>query len=245
MKAVFSTAALAGALLVAGCGDEGGDLNAAAANQNAPLEQIAAPNNGDWREVVTATDEGFLMGNPDAPVKLVEYASLTCPHCARFSMEATQALRDTYIRSGQVSWEFRNFILSAPDAAVSMAARCLSPSAFFPTVEQLYAQQAEWMGRIDAAESQAIAAMPPTQQLPALGRALEMDGFFARRGMTETRFNQCIGDQAGAERLAEMNRAAAERHSIRGTPTFLINGETQNVTEWSALEPQLRSAIGG
>ena len=72
------------------------------------------------------------MGNPDAPVKLVEYASLTCPHCARISpTKATAALRDTYVRSGQVSWEFRHFLLNAPDLALSLLARCQPPAAFF------------------------------------------------------------------------------------------------------------------
>lgn len=249
MKARIGSGALALALMLTGCGGGGdgsdGNLAAAAANGNAPLPQIAAPNSGDWREAVAQTDEGYLMGNPDAPVKLVEYASMTCPHCARFSAEATRPLRDTYIRSGQVSWEFRNFILNAPDAAVSILTRCLPPGAFFRTAEQLFEQQQEWMRALDPQEEQAIGALPPAQQLPALGRALDMDTFFARRGMPESQFNQCLNDQQAAERLAEMNRAAAERHGIRGTPTFLINGETQDVSDWRALEPRLRAAIGG
>jgi protein-disulfide isomerase len=245
MKIQISAAALAFALLLSGCGDEGGDLNAAAANQAAPLQQIPAPNNGSWAEVVTRTDEGFRIGNPDAPVKLVEYASLTCPHCAAFSAEATQPLRETYIRSGQVSWEYRPFILNAQDAAASIAARCLAPEGFFPAIEQLFAQQREWTAAIDEAESQSIAAMPQNQQLAAAARAMDLDTFFARRGMPDSQFNQCLSDQQAAQQLAEMNQRAAEEHQIRGTPTFLINGETQQVSDWSALEPLLRGAIGG
>ena len=247
MKTQISAAALAFALLLSGCGSEGGDLNAAAANQAnaAPLQQIPAPNNGNWTEVVSRTDEGFLMGNPNAPVKLVEYASLTCPHCAAFSAEGGPALRETYVRSGQVSWEYRPFILNAQDAAASIAARCLAPAAFFPAIEQLFAQQHEWTGALDQAESQTISAMPQNQQLAAAARAMDLDTFFARRGMPDNKFNQCLNDQQAAQRLAEMNQLAAQEHSITGTPTFIINGETQQVSAWSALEPLLRGAIGG
>ena len=245
MKTQISAAALAFTLLLSGCGDSDGDLNAAAANSAAPLQQIPAPNNGSWTDVVTRTDQGFLMGNPDAPVKLVEYASLTCPHCARFSAEGAPALRETYIRSGQVSWEYRPFVLNAQDAAASLAARCLAPPAFFPALEQLFAQQQEWTAAIDEAEGQRIAAMPQNQQLAAAARAMELDTFFARRGMPDAQFNQCLNDQQSAQALAEMNQQAAQEHRITGTPTFLINGETQQVSDWAALEPLQRGAIGG
>src|SRR6185503_10794012 len=88
-KQLFSIGAAALALALAGCGGSGGNssnLSSATGATSAPLPQIAAPNNGDWTETVTLTERGgFLMGNPNAPVKLLEYASITCPHCAEFS----------------------------------------------------------------------------------------------------------------------------------------------------------------
>ena len=85
MKAMFSTAALVIALALGGCGEEAGDLNSAAANEMAPLPQIAAPNNGDWREIASRTDEGFLLGNPDAPIEVQEWADFECPGCMQFA----------------------------------------------------------------------------------------------------------------------------------------------------------------
>ncbi|MDQ8756570.1 thioredoxin domain-containing protein [Sphingosinicella sp. LHD-64] len=247
MKILTGASTIALALLLAGCGDGGsGDLNALAANSSAPLKQIAAPNNGDWSETVSQTPEGgFLMGNPDAPVKLVEYASLTCPHCAAFSNEATNGLRNTYIRSGQVSWEFRNFILNAPDMAMSALARCQQPAAFFRTVEQIFAQQTEILGRIDEQESQRLQSLQPDQLIPPLARAMELDTFFARRGMPEARFNECLSDAQAVQQLTDMTNRAMTEQQVTGTPTFFINGERQDVAEWSALEPRLRAAIGG
>ena len=86
------------------------------------------------------------MGNPDAPVKLVEYGSLGCHVCAEFEEQGAPELRDTYVKSGQVSWEFRTYLLFPTDPGVSMLLQCHSENAFFPLVEQLYAQQTELDG---------------------------------------------------------------------------------------------------
>ena len=246
MKARINTGALVLALLLAACGEEGGNLGAAAANNAAPIEPIAAPNNGDWRETVAVTPEGgFRMGNPDAPVKLVEYASLTCPHCAAFSEEGTAALRDTYVRSGRVSWEYRSLLLSGPDLAMTVLARCQAPGAFFPTIEQLFAQQREILSGIDESEGARIEALPPEQQIAPLARAMDLDTFFARRGMPESRFSACLGDPQNVQRVTDMTNHAMQELQVSQTPTFIINGERQQADRWSNLEPLLRAAIGG
>lgn len=247
MKAQFGIAVSALALLLAGCGS-GSDLNAAANQTSAPLQQIAPPAGGDWTQMVSQTPEGgYRIGNPNAPVKLVEYASLTCPHCRTFSAEATEALRDTYVRSGQVSWEFRNFLLGAPDVALSLLARCQPDAAFFRTVEQIYAQQSEFIAAIDESEAQRIGALPPEQQIPPLARAMDLESFFARRGMPAARFNQCVGNQTAVRQLTDLtNQAAAPGpNQVTGTPTFFINGERADADTWARLEPILRGAIGG
>ncbi len=246
MKIQIGAGVAALALALAGCGDSGGDLNAANGNNAAPLTQIPAPENGNWAEVVSETPEGGIrMGNPDAPVKLVEYASMTCPHCKTFSDEASAALRDTYVRSGQVSWEFRHFLLSAPDVAMSVLARCQPASAYFRTIEQLFAQQQEFMSAIDESEAQRIGALPPEQQIPPLARAMDLDTFFARRGMPEAQFNACLADPQNVQRLSDGTNRALTQEQVQGTPSFFINGQRQDVSDWRSLEPRLRAAIGG
>ncbi|MGQ0659881.1 thioredoxin domain-containing protein [Sphingosinicella sp.] len=255
MKSGSFLAASAFALALAGCGSPGGDLNAAAnqaasqsAANSAPLNRIAAPNNGDWTQIVSRTPEGgYRMGNPNAPVRLVEYASLTCPHCAEFSEAATATLRDTYVRSGQVSWEFRNFVLNGPDMALSILARCQPDGGFFGTVEQIYAQQRQFLSAIDENEQRQLSALPPEQVIPPLARAMDLEAFFARRGMPAAGFNQCVSNQAAVQQLTEItNRAAAPGPmQITGTPTFVLNGEMLDVNAWPAIEQRLRAAIGG
>ncbi|MDB5668494.1 MAG: protein-disulfide isomerase-like protein [Alphaproteobacteria bacterium] len=256
MKPVFVGIASALALAVAACGGES-DLNQAAAtiDLNAALPQIPAANNGDWTQTVQATPEGgYRMGNPDAPVKLVEYASISCPHCAEFSKEASEELKNTYVRSGQVSWEFRPVLLFPTDAGVSTLLRCQGPQSFFALTEQLYATQAEWSARTSAipqADLQALQAMPPQQQAPALARAMGMDQFFRQRGMPQARIDECLNNPENLNALAETQRKVQE-DGVTGTPTFFINGQRQeNVGYWNhpqtpgmSLENRLRAAIG-
>lgn len=246
MKAQISSGALALALLLGGCGESGSDNVGVAANMAAPaLEPIAAPNNGDWTQIVTTTpDGGYLMGNPDAPVKLIEYGSLICPHCADFSREATAPLRDTYVRSGRVSWEFRNFLLGPQDVPLSILATCQPPAAFFATIEQVFEQQREILSSIDEAEANQLGPLPPEQQIAPLARAMDLDTFFARRGMPESRFSQCLADPQNAQRLTTMTDKATRELRVSGTPTFFINGSIlENVGNWATLEPRLRAAL--
>lgn len=241
-RTILGTAVLA--LALAGCG--GADDNMAAAVSNAPLPQIAAPNGGDWTQMVTRTDEGgFLLGNPDAPVKLVEYGSYTCHVCAEFSTQATAPLRDTYVRSGQVSWEYRPFQRNGLDLAMTLLVQCQPPSAAFATGEQIFVQQDEIGRAIDEQEATRLNSLPPDQQIEPLARAADLETFFARRGIPAQRFGQCLGNRAEIQRLTELTNRASTEVPVTGTPTFVINGVKQEVSAWGALEPRLRAAIGG
>ena len=124
---------LAGAIAlvaIAGCNSKPGD-----AKTNAPVkwQQVAPPKGGDWSMVVNPTPAGgFMMGNPNAKIKLVEFGSMTCPHCAEFDEIGVPALVDKYVKSGQVSWEFRNYVRDPFDLTASLIARCNGAKSFFP-----------------------------------------------------------------------------------------------------------------
>lgn len=251
-KHMIGTAGLTLALLLAGCGGEAGNetagTNAAGTASTAPLPQVEAPN-GDWTQVVAETPEGgFRMGNPNAPVKLVEYASLSCPACAAFSATASEPLKNQYVKSGQVSWEFRPYLLFPTDAGVSLLLRCQGPGPFFRMTEQLYADQQGWLGRVQQlppAELQAIQALPPREQVGALVRATGLDTFFRQRGMPQARIDACLADDQGLQKLVSITERGANQDEVRGTPTFLINGETiQGLDSWPKVEAELREAIG-
>jgi protein-disulfide isomerase len=249
MKALVTAGTMTLALLLAGCGDETGGGNTATAANVAPVPTIAAPNGGDWTQTVSATPEGgFLMGNPDAPVKLVEYASLTCPHCAEFSETAVPELTEKYIKAGQVSLEVRNFVRDPIDMTATLLSRCGGAQPYFKLTDQLFAAQSEWMQpfqQISEAESKRLSSLPVQQQFGELARTGGLVQFVKMRGIPESKANQCLADQSAVQKLVEMNGVAAKQHEIPGTPAFLINGElVENVANWEALEPKLREAIG-
>lgn len=234
------------ALALAGCGS-GGDNNASA-NGAAAIPQIAAPNNGDWTETVSMTERGgYLMGNPNAPVKLVEYGSITCPACARFSNEAYQSLTSRYVRSGQVSWEFRPFLIHATDPGVFLLLRCAGPAPFFRLSEQLYATQPEWAGRAETMppeQAQQLQNLDPHSQAAALVRVMGVDQFFRQRGISEARINACLADDAALQQLGEISRRGTSEDNVQGTPTFIVNGEKLEASDWASVETRLRAAIG-
>lgn len=246
MKISTAPAAIAAMLLLAACGGGETNLSAAAGDSGAPIETLATPDGGAWTDMVTRTEEGgFLMGNPDAPVKVIEFASMTCPACAAFSENGATELKEQYVATGQVSLEFRNFLLTGPDAAASVLTRCQAPAAFFTLTEQLFAEQQTWIGNIDQAEQQQLAALPQEQQIPAMVRAAELDQFFSRRGVPQGAIDQCLaGHQAELERIVADNQRDTQRYGIGGTPSFVINGELVQASNWAQLEPAIRAALG-
>ena len=103
----------------------------------------------DWSRTVAATPEGgFRMGNPAAKVKLIEYGSLACPHCRHFEETGYKPLVAKYVRTGRVSYEFRNLLLNSPDIAVSLLAHCAGPARFFPMSVEVFASQPQWEAKV-------------------------------------------------------------------------------------------------
>lgn len=241
-RIVAGAAAAAAAFLLASCGG-GNSANQAAAAENTPLPQIAAPNNGDWTTVVEETPEnGYRMGNPNAPVKLVEYASITCHACAAFSETGHTELVNEFVKSGQVSWEYRFYPIFPTDPGLFMLLRCQGPGPFFGLSEQLYATQSEWVERSRSSQAQ-IQALPLEQQRVAWVGATGLDQFFRQRGLPQARIDQCLANQEELQRLSQ-SKERGDREGVTGTPTFFINGEEAGVSAWAPLKAMLRRAIG-
>lgn len=235
-------------LALAACGKKQ-EETATPAAAHGPVAPVAPPAGQDWTEVVSATpDGGYRMGNPNAAVKLVEYASLTCPHCRDFTAEAGEPLRDKYIRTGQVSWEYRPFILNGLDVAAFLLARCQGPQPFFKLAEQAYADQVNWVTKFEQmppAEQQRIQALDPSQQFKALAQAAGLDGFFRARGLASAKEDQCLSDTAAAEALVKIRDHATNDLDVQGTPTFFIDGKLRDsIHTWPELDTALGQAIG-
>lgn len=203
----------------------------------------------DWTHVVTPTRAGgFTLGNPNAKVKLVEFGSLTCPHCRHFDEDGVPHLLD-YVKSGQVSWEFRNYVRDAFDITASLIARCDGPKRFFPLTRALFKDQQSWEAKIAATPDDQLHAMqdlPPERQFIALAKVAGLQQWAAAHGIPAVRSSQCLADPKAIKQLVDMaGSATSEFPDFAGTPTFVINGKMlEKTATWDTLEPQLKAALG-
>jgi protein-disulfide isomerase len=244
---VFLAAAVA-VVAIAGCNSKPGD---AKTNAAVKWQQVAPPKGGNWTMVVNATPAGgFMMGNPNAKVKLVEYGSLTCPHCKAFDDEGVPTLIGKYVKSGQVSWEFRNYVRDPFDLTASLIARCNGAKSFFPLMRALYDNQMGWVGKIQAtpqAQLESLQNLPPTKEFVQAAKFAGLQDFAAARGVPVAKSNQCLGNESSINQLVQMTSDATNQFpNFPGTPTFVINGKmVENTATWALLEPQLKKALGG
>lgn len=201
----------------------------------------------DWSRTVVATPEGgFRMGNPNAKVRLIEYGSLACPHCRHFEETGYKPLVQQYVRSGRVSYEFRNFLLNAPDISISLLAHCAGPAKFFPMSEVVFTTQSQWQAKLAGLTDAQKAEIEKMTNAQAIARFAELGGFpqiAARFGVAAARARQCLADPNGLDRLLTMTKTAQDA-GINHTPTFLINGKEVDAATWEQLEPELKAAGG-
>lgn len=241
-RRILLSAALAPlALGLAACGSK--EDAAPAGPTGEPIARIAPPAGKSWAETVVITPEGgYRMGNPDAPIKIVEFASLTCSHCAEFAEAASAELRDNFVASGRVSYELRNFVRDAIDITATQLTQCGTPETFFALTDQVFAYQAGIFEKAQSAskeQQQAAFSLPPAQRGPALGELTGLTEYVTARGISKDQANACLADAAKAEKLAAQTQAAGEQYQIEGTPTFLVNGQKTDYNTWDKLKADL------
>ncbi|MFO6448542.1 thioredoxin domain-containing protein [Erythrobacter sp. NE805] len=230
-------------LLLSACGDEATPEGGVPKGEALPA--IAAPAGQSWTETVTITPEGgYLVGNPDAPLKLVEYASHTCSHCAEFARTGKEPLKSKYVASGVVSFEQREVFLNPYDVVIAGLAQCGTKEQFQPLSDQVWGNLesvfAGLQGNPQAVE--AAGQLPINQRFAAIAEVTGLLEFFAARGISADQGRTCLTDQAKIEALVKTEEANRQKDKIEGTPTFFLNGQRIDGTTWDRLEPQLQRA---
>lgn len=234
----------AAALASCGGGDDAGNNTAAA--PAAPVAGASAPSGTQWVDTVVKTAEGgFRMGNPDAAIKLIEYGSRTCGHCANFAVTGMEPLK-AYIATGKVSFEFRDFLLNPIDVGAALVGQCAGPGPFFPILDQMFAEQQTLMSNSPKQGDpfiQQIEAMAPQQRIAAMAERFGYLAFVQQRGVPEAQARACLADQAATEALVKSAEAGQKQYNIVGTPTFILNGKTlENTGTWPQVEAALKAA---
>jgi protein-disulfide isomerase len=168
-------------------------VQALAADDPSPADLAQAPPDGD-----------VVIGSDKAPVTIIEYASMTCPHCAHFEETTLPELKKRYIDTGKVRYMMREFPLDALAAAGFMLARCAGPDKYEAIIETLFAKQADWV------------VQQPIEPLKAIAKQF---------GFTEESFNQCLANQKLLDNIQVVRDHAVNKLAVNSTPTFFINGK--------------------
>jgi protein-disulfide isomerase len=202
----------------------------------------------DWTKSVAATPAGgYLIGNPAAPVKVVEFFSLTCPHCKHFTETGLPALKTNYVANGKVSLELRNFVLNPPDLAASLLMRCGSPALAVKLFDAVYADQENLFAPSANLSSDAMArinAIPTAQRGAAYAREAGIEKWFVARGVPAKRASACLADTKRTQQLVSLREEAVNKLGVEGTPSFIVNGKLVGGGQWSDLEPAIKNAMG-
>lgn len=247
---------LAGSLAlvaIAGCNSKQGD--AATKQASVKLEMAKPPAGGDWTMVVNPTPAGgFMMGNPNAKVKLVEFGSLTCPHCREFDETGVPELTSKYVKSGQVSWEFRNYVRDPFDLTASLIARCNGAKSFFPLMRAFYKDQPVWVGKLQAApqsQLEGLQNLPPNREFVEAAKVAGFPEWAAARGVPVEKSTQCLANEQTINQLVQTTSDATNQYpDFPGTPTFILNGTMVKMgagggSVWQQLRTSLDHALKG
>lgn len=242
-RLTFAALAAPIALSLAACDSAADD---AAALDGEPIAEIPAPEGTQWVDTVTVTDgDGYLIGNPDAPIKVMEFASLTCPACAAFAANGADQLKEQYVSSGRVSYELRNQIHGPHDLILAQLVRCGPDESYHPLSDQVWKNLNAVLEPLFSNQEgfQNALELPENERFVAGAQVAGFYDFFAARGLSEDQARTCLADFPAMEAIANNSSQQSSDLGVTGTPTFFVNGrKLDGVLNWDGLEPVLQRA---
>lgn len=182
------------------------------------------------RYTINITPTDHTLGNPNAPVQMVEYAAPTCPICARWDMTVFPDFKKAYVDTGKVFYVFRVFPLRSLDLAVEGVARCLPKSGYFGFMDMMYRNQSKWD--------------PDGYDIPDVHAALI--GMSKTAGLSAAQAETCSNDKTQLQNASAVGEYAGKTYNINSTPSFIIDGvfHQQDVMTWNSLQEFLNTELG-
>ncbi len=191
-----------------------------------PVNPLAGAANAQTTDVDTSSIKDMMIGNPDAPVTIIEYASYTCPHCASFHNGTFKQLKTDYIDTGKINFIYREVYFDRFGLWASMVARCGGQEKFFGISDLIYKTQSEWTR---AGEPAAIA-----EELSKIGRLA---------GLDSDTLDACLKDGANAEMLIAWEKQNREADDVTSTPSFIIDGKKQSNMSYEDMKALIDAAL--
>lgn len=207
----------------------------------------AAPPRANWNATVTAGANGaYTLGNPKAKVKLTEYVSYTCPHCAHFNREAEVPLRLSYVPQGKVAVTVQQVLRNPIDLTVAMLTNCGEPRMFFARHNGFMAAQDKWLAKYESfgtAQTARWTAGPVPTRLRAIASDFDFYGIMARWSFSHGQVDRCLADPAVLKRVTAQSEQAMAA-GVDSTPSFAIDGQVLPDThDWKTLSAQINAKL--
>ncbi len=171
--------------------------------------------------------QDMFMGDEDAPVTVVEYASFTCPHCKTFHTGVLHELTQNYVDTGKIKFVFREVYFDRFSLWAGMVARCAGPERYFGIADLIFEQQSEWIAGGDPAII--------SQNLRTIGKTA---------GLSDDQLEQCLNDSEKAQALVATYQQNAKTDDVRATPSFVINGEKYSNMSYADFAAILDEKLG-
>ncbi|MDG1858064.1 MAG: thioredoxin domain-containing protein [Emcibacteraceae bacterium] len=253
----FKVALLAGfSVFLSGCGDDAAEnkvqettaSTAQTTEQAVKTEQaVEAVETVIASEEVTETDAGFLnkemiLGDPNAPVEIIEYASFTCNHCSTFHNNVMPEIKEKYIDTGKAKVVFRSFMLNGIDMQASIISRCMTEKRYFPFTDMMFKRQTEWY---NVAQYQELAANNDAETAGKLFVEATMAavGKYARQaGLNKAKIDACLANEEIPAYLYEIQQDAIEQYKVNATPTIIVNGNKVG-SDYNSVERAIEAAL--
>ncbi|WP_321397648.1 DsbA family protein [Emcibacter sp.] len=175
-------------------------------------------------EATPVLNYDIVLGDADAPVEVIEYASTTCPHCAHFSNEVWPDLEKKYVETGKVRYIFRHFMLNAIDMDASIISRCAAEKRYYPLLSLIFKKQNSWYQPkkyrelVDQYGQETGFKMFSSQTRDEVIKVARM------AGVSQADADRCLADTAIRDYLINSYKEGIEKYEVNSTPTFIING---------------------
>jgi len=240
-------------LFLSSCSEETDDNQATVAELPAAIVEAAAEVQQETDQVSddveeTVSDEGFLnrdmiLGDVNAPVEIIEYASLTCNHCAVFHNQVLPQLKKEYVDTGKAKIVFRSFLLNGIDAKLSQLTRCVSEKRYVPFMNVLFGRQENWLNFDEQARLVSLYGQEAANEKFFDYIVNEVEKIAAQVGLNKSKIEACYNNPEVGKYIFAVQQEGAQKYKINATPTIIVNGEKTNGNSFEAVKDAIEDAL--